>query len=183
MTQDRKKQIQERIDKLMARNNGRITPDMIVKDAESPSSPLHDQFEWDNAAAAHQHRLQQARELLGRFKVEVRTIHRTFMAPAYIRDPHAEPDGQGYTTIAKIRDDKDAAADAIEYEFSRAIACMERAVDIAESLGMGDKVRDLMAQMKALHGEVLAKRGSRDRGWPGEAWTGKFWLANQGVDW
>lgn len=44
--------------------DGRIDPEAIVNAARSKNSPLHDQFEWDDGAAAEQYRIWQARDLL-----------------------------------------------------------------------------------------------------------------------
>lgn len=44
--------------------DGILTPDAVVVDAQAKTSPLHPHFEWDNKAAAHQYRLDQARELI-----------------------------------------------------------------------------------------------------------------------
>lgn len=48
---------------------GEITPENVVKAAEPVDSPLHDWFEWDDKAAAHQYRLEQARQLIRIVKV------------------------------------------------------------------------------------------------------------------
>ena len=44
---------------------GTIRPSMVVNVAENPSSPLHTLFEWDDTEAAKEHRLHQARQVLG----------------------------------------------------------------------------------------------------------------------
>lgn len=44
---------------------GEITPRNVVADAQAHNSPLHRCFEWDDAKAADEHRLQQARHLIG----------------------------------------------------------------------------------------------------------------------
>jgi hypothetical protein len=41
-----------------------LTPEDVLADAKNPNSPLHSFFEWDDGAAAHQHRLAQARGLI-----------------------------------------------------------------------------------------------------------------------
>ena len=40
-------------------------------DATNGRSPLHNQFEWNDAVAAHQHRLKQARDLMNHLGIEV----------------------------------------------------------------------------------------------------------------
>jgi len=54
---------------------GYLTPQVIVDDARPADSQLHDRFEWDDAVAAEQYRLSQAREL-------VRSVRITFVEPS-----------------------------------------------------------------------------------------------------
>lgn len=73
---------------------GELTPALVVEDARHQSSPLHLCFEWNDEHAAHQHRLAQARKLIGSIVVaqfedrplgeEVRAfVHLTAEAPRY----------------------------------------------------------------------------------------------------
>lgn len=41
-----------------------LKPSSVLKMAMKKSSPLHDRFEWDDAKAGHEHRLDQARRLI-----------------------------------------------------------------------------------------------------------------------
>lgn len=43
---------------------GELTPEDVLTDARNHNSPLHSFFEWDDTAAAEQHRLGQARGLI-----------------------------------------------------------------------------------------------------------------------
>lgn len=45
-------------------------PATIVESAADPSSPAHGLFEWDDSRAAREHRLVQARVILGSFVIE-----------------------------------------------------------------------------------------------------------------
>lgn len=63
-------------------NNG-LTAEAVVERARSHNSSLHDHFEWDDAVAAEEHRLTQARELIGAITVHV--IKRPEAAPMPIR--------------------------------------------------------------------------------------------------
>lgn len=47
----------------------KLTTDEVLARATDPASPLHTHFEWDDVAAAHEHRLDQARKLIARYKV------------------------------------------------------------------------------------------------------------------
>lgn len=48
------------------RSHGKLTAEVILDAATDPESPLHTHFEWDQAVAAHEYRLVQARELVRR---------------------------------------------------------------------------------------------------------------------
>lgn len=77
---------------------GHILVSRIIINAKSESSELHKHFEWDNIKAAHDHRLQQARELVNHI-VEVviidgeEAIERSFVSV------HVEDQGKVYVTI------------------------------------------------------------------------------------
>ncbi len=44
--------------------DGRILPERVVEAARDESSPLHNQFEWNDSEAAQRYRIEQARSLL-----------------------------------------------------------------------------------------------------------------------
>ncbi len=50
---------------------GKITPEVIVREASDKLSPLHSYFEWDDEKAGHRWRVQQARILLNNIQVKV----------------------------------------------------------------------------------------------------------------
>lgn len=50
--------------------DGMVQPEAVVEAAADPESPLHRFFEWNDGEAAHQYRLQQARQLVVRIKIE-----------------------------------------------------------------------------------------------------------------
>lgn len=51
-----------------------ITPEQVVCDAQDPSSPLHRHFDWNDARAAHAHRLERARWLIQAVSLEIRFV-------------------------------------------------------------------------------------------------------------
>jgi hypothetical protein len=54
----------EELAKIKGHNSGDLTPEMVVKAAQDVKSPLHAVFEWDDAKAAQEQRLTQARLLI-----------------------------------------------------------------------------------------------------------------------
>lgn len=56
--------------KRLADRDGLLTPERVVEAAKPVSSPIHDQFEWNDTEAASKYRLLQASELI-RVSVEI----------------------------------------------------------------------------------------------------------------
>lgn len=56
--------------KIAEENAGRLTPTAVVDAAQSPKSPLHRHFEWDDSKAAAAYRLDQARALISVLRIE-----------------------------------------------------------------------------------------------------------------
>lgn len=53
------------------RNDGELTPALLLDRARSQNSATHEHFEWDDTTAAHLHRLDQARELINSITIDV----------------------------------------------------------------------------------------------------------------
>lgn len=145
----KRKAIAERLEKIAGLSGGRITPDAVLLDAKSPKSPLHDQFDWDDSSAAKQWRLQQARELIRSVRVEITTESRTVSTVRYVRDPSAG-EAQGYVEVAKLRDDKSLAVEALQGEIRQANAMVARARSIAEALGLSAEIEMVSESVDAL---------------------------------
>lgn len=138
---------------------GVLTPDAVVADAADPASPLHNRFNWDNDDAARQYRLQQARELIVRFRIDVRTTERTVSALVYMRDPRAKSNEQGMVSIERVLSDRDLAMEVVVQEVSRALDLLRRAGTQAEALGLGDLIGPLIADATGLRDRLSAAGG------------------------
>ncbi len=53
--------------------HGHLTPEIVLDEARSESSPIHQCFEWSDDSAAEKYRLLQAEGLIRKVKVIVRT--------------------------------------------------------------------------------------------------------------
>ena len=113
---------------------GRLTPDEVVHIASDPESPLHEAFDWDDASAAHQYRLDQARSLIRSVKFEVQVTEHTMVCPVYIHDPKA--DGQGYISVQRIKTHDDIKREALAREIDSIFSAAQRAVGLAAGLGL-----------------------------------------------
>ena len=82
--------IGNRLAEIARRNDGQLDPHDVVKDAVNKSSPLHLNFEWSDKKAAHEHRLSQARYLIGSI-VEVNI--------------HTQKETRSFVNVTTIADD------------------------------------------------------------------------------
>ena len=69
------------LDKIAGKNNGNITPEIVVNHARKPNSPLHGYFDWDLESAAKKHWIERARHLINHIEIVVSNIpvHRAFI--------------------------------------------------------------------------------------------------------
>lgn len=129
-------------------NAGRLTPDNVVDAAQDEASPLHQCFEWDNDAAAHMFRVEQARHLIRSVRVDVTTSHHTVRVPAFVHDPACDRGEQGYVSIRQVASDEDKAREVVVAEFSRAASALKRARAVAMALGIEDQIDCISEQIK-----------------------------------
>ena len=100
----------EHLELLRAQSGGELTPVAVIDDARNDNSPLHRLFEWDDTEAARQHRLWQARHLIG--SVVVRLVGGQGEPPKLTRafvNLRVE-EGQFYTSIRAAMADPDQRA-------------------------------------------------------------------------
>lgn len=157
MERDQKLAIAERLEQIRKLNAGRLTPEAVVEDARDEESPLHASFEWDDAKAAADHRLNQARTLIRSVKVEYNTESRVVSAPFYVHDPEAG-DEQGYVPVAKLRNEADLASEVMRSEMARVEAGVMRASGIAGVLGLEAELAEMLERVQVVRRKV-AKAG------------------------
>lgn len=111
-------------------NDGKLTPEAVVKAAKSSMSPLHSSFEWDNTRAGHLYRLQQAADLIRSMKIE---YAQTRNGPKTVREYTST-----YEAGSAERGVYQATEEVMANEFSAAIVLrnFERALaDLKRSFG------------------------------------------------
>jgi|HubBroStandDraft_6_1064221.scaffolds.fasta_scaffold00056_26 hypothetical protein len=145
-------QIVNKLHELAVSNNGRLTPDIVVAEAENEESPLREFFVvrgcFDSEKAVSNWKKTVARELIRSVRVNVTTETFSVKCPAFLRDPSASP-GQGYASISRLRSDDDLAREAVIAEFTRASAALTRAKAIAAALNLSDEVVELQGRLDA----------------------------------
>jgi hypothetical protein len=84
--------------------HGRLVPSLIVELARSPTSALHDFFEWDDTIAAAKFRISQARDLIRHVRVNIDVGGQT---PIEVRAYAAPTPGLGYVRIESALSQKE----------------------------------------------------------------------------
>ncbi len=127
--------------------HGKLTPDIVIDEAKDPESILHGHFDWDVDAAALEHWRNQARRLISSVRVVFTTDTTAVACVAYVRDPSAPSDEQGYVQVNQVRTDTDRSREVLVSEFSRAAAVLTRAKEIAAVFGMENEVEELIGRV------------------------------------
>lgn len=147
LTSEKRDAVKAALDEIEKANFGRLTPDAVVEAAKRKDSPLHEFFEWDVKKAANEYWTQQARDLITSVRVVIVTETRRISSVAYVRDPAAASDEQGYVSVSKLRADPDLARTAIVAEFARVASLLERARALAIVLEAEDRVQGLIDEV------------------------------------
>jgi hypothetical protein len=135
-------------------SEGRLMADAVVDAARDPSSALHPCFEWDDTAAAHEHRLDQARRLIVSVKLEVTVNRVSIDVPFYIRDPQLAVRDQGYRQTLRIKNEEDVARESLVQEMARAGALLRRARHLAIVFGLAEQIEALEKQVAGFVAEL-----------------------------
>lgn len=64
-------EVGQTLEQLRMQNEGHLTSENVVEAAKLKHSPLHEFFDWDDSAAAHKFRIQQAGSLISSIVVEM----------------------------------------------------------------------------------------------------------------
>lgn len=88
--------VHEVLERVRKKGGGNLDPELVVEVASKPRSPIHKEFEWDDATAAHEHRVERARNM-------IRCIH-------VIREEAPEVEARAYEVRRLPAEEGEAAA-------------------------------------------------------------------------
>lgn len=138
-----KEEVARALNAIADRNDGRLTPDVVVREAKKKTSVLHKHFTWDIKKAAEERWLDQARELIRTVHVNVVTRQETFRVRAFVRDPEKPGYEQGYVALRVLRSDEEVARQALILEASRIATSLKRFRELATVLGLEGRVDEM----------------------------------------
>lgn len=143
---------------LYAAHDGALAPKHIVDAARDVSSPLHDEFEWDDDAAAEMYRLAQAGALVRRMKLtiirkdaEARNIHITTTRQFQSRASQRKEDA-GYETLEDILDDPEKRAELLAQVLRELNAYRKRYAELSELSEIWDAIKSLQPETPSHRG-------------------------------
>lgn len=143
MNLDEKLAIEKRLADLTLKGGGRLTAEAVVKDAESKKSPLHARiFRDSDSEAAHQYRLDLARELIRSVRVNVTVDRRAISVVGYVHDPGDSK--SGYVPTISLVNERERAKEAIMREFARIESIIARSREIADVLDLRGQLESML---------------------------------------
>ena len=144
--------VKDRLQFLADQNNGKLTADLVLADAQDPASPLHTEggFNWNVQEAARLHWLDHARFLIRSVRITVTTQVVRYKSVAYVRDPQVGPNEQGYISVGSLRTDKQLSREALQNEIEAALAHVRRAREISISLDLSEEFDPIYEALTAI---------------------------------
>lgn len=140
---------------------GRVTREGLVAAAADPGHPLHadPHFHFgDDAAAAHEHRLEYAGKLIRRVYVTVRpTQARRARVPYFVRDPRSDEHEPGHVPLQSVEVSSPNAAVVLQDELRRVVGNLRRAAGVAATLeidGLADELSSLLSRALMVQGRL-----------------------------
>lgn len=161
MSSARKDAIRAALDAIAQRHGGRVTAEAVVKAAKTNrKGPLGRTFRWDVRAAAEQHWLDHARDLIARYlTIEVIVRSETIVCPMYVRDPAAKTNEGGYVAITSADLERENARQIVLAEIERCRSAINRGRAVADVLdsrfpGLSGEFEDMLIKLTELRGRL-----------------------------
>ena len=114
------------------KREGRLTPDLVLERARSANSALHPHFEWDDAAAADQHRLTQAGELIRSITVDISRSNVEPAQPVRAFVSVERDDERSYVSTTTAMSDVQLRRQVLERAWAELLAVRRKYGDLKE---------------------------------------------------
>ena len=150
----------EAIGKALEQLGDSFTSADVVAAASNPAHPLHEFFTWNDAEAASQHRIEEARDLVASLIVVIRhgeqepSFVRAFPSVRVIVEPASQKVERRYVSITTVQKTPALAQQVIDQALAEAEAWRVRYKDLDRALGPVFRAID----------KVAAKAGKKKKG-------------------
>jgi hypothetical protein len=112
-----------------ADKRGRITSERVVQVAKNPANYLHRHFPWDDAKAAHAHRLDIASDLIRKVRFTIVYDDVSLVAPVYVHEPGSRE--SSYVRMLTVAKSHTKARTLLEDELQRIRGSIHRSLTVA----------------------------------------------------
>jgi hypothetical protein len=154
MKKERQKALIFRLEKIRNRNKEHLLqPDAVVKEALAKKDPvwgLPDYF-WDDKRCAAEHRVYLVRDMIASVEYDLESSEQIIAAPYYVHKPGNK---QGYEMLGEVKSDENRSLDVLRQEFGQVIRLLERALAVADVIGMKKQTLRLLNQVKKVYESV-----------------------------
>lgn len=127
------------------KQRGDLTTEIVLEEASSERSPLHQYFEWDDSEAARKYRLHQATALLMASKMVV-VLNKENNGPprvvGTVRRLLCPSPGEGFKMRNEALNERDARQAVIERKYSALRSWCRETVDIEELASLRTMILD-----------------------------------------
>ncbi|MCK9598346.1 MAG: hypothetical protein M0R06_04855 [Sphaerochaeta sp.] len=160
-------EIGQRLQWLKRRNDDILKPELVLEDAQKPSSPLHDCFEWNDTKAAQQHRLWQARMVINSIELVLeygdsrpQKTYRAFLS----MPSRPTEDGASERYYLDLRDATEAEYEVLLSECARELRAVRDKYSDLKEFGKvwGEFDRTIQAEEAAACKSRKAKSGAKN---------------------
>lgn len=135
----------EELERIRSENDGKLLPQDVVEESRSEDAVLHPAFEWIDAVAAEEYRLNQARTLIRSVRVVTEAVDR----PAYVSvRVEQQPYYQATEVAVQNVDEWASAVAGVMFKLQAAKSAVEDLERMAE--GNVDRTAALIVAAEAL---------------------------------
>lgn len=120
----------EELERIRVHHNGRLSQDDVVAAAKAKDNPLHGAFEWNDKAAAHAHRLEQASYLIRNITVQVNEDKEAKPIRAFVNVKR--DNDQSYTSVHHAMSDAELRAQVVARAWDELQAWRKRHSELVE---------------------------------------------------
>lgn len=126
----------EELERIRVSHGIHVTAEQIVESASDPMSPIHKAFPWDDARAAHEHRLETARSLLRSIET-VRVViiggePKEIRVGGFKSTPAKKPNARQYTTTEYAMGDPELRAHVLRQALQELAAFRRKYAELSE---------------------------------------------------
>lgn len=138
----------QELEQIRLLHGGLLKPEDVVAFAKDPATALHSDFTWDDSQAAHERRLDQARNVI-RLVVTIISNEKVEPVRAYVSLPSDRVVGGGYRAIQDVVNDKSRSEEMLRDALERLLAAKRMYSRLQDLQPVWDAIDKIAAEQQA----------------------------------